>query len=259
MARSFTTGGDRINSSSPVSTVTSNMGVSFWLNPAATDNAGHNLFYNGLDGTASGWGVSFTNVPPATLTLSLSGVAQVTISSTLPSGWFHLVLQRAAANWSAYVNNTSIPNFSSATPATISSGTYIGNDTADTAPVGTTMADVAVFETNLTALQVAGLVNGARPNSLGLGSALKAWWPLTGLQSPEPDLSGNANNGTVTGAAPAFGPPIMQFTPRWPQFMPSTPPPVAGTPGGGGNMIYRVRRDGWRWKRPPQKAAILRA
>jgi hypothetical protein len=38
---------------------------------------------------------------------------------------------------------------------------------------------------------------------------LKGWWPLDGYQSPEPDLSGNGNNGTLTGTAQVLGAPQL--------------------------------------------------
>jgi hypothetical protein len=80
------------------------------------------------------------------------------------------------------------------------------------------MAELAVWNVKLTAAEMAALAKGARPNTIR-PSALKAWWPLGGIQSPEPDLSGLANNGTLTGTNPAFGPPVMQFTPMWPQTL----------------------------------------
>ncbi len=47
-----------------------------------------------------------------------------------------------------------------------------------------------------------------------LGYTLAGYWPLCGTASPEPDLSGNGNNGTVTGT---------KFQPN-----PSTPMPCGG-------------------------------
>jgi hypothetical protein len=49
--------------------------------------------------------------------------------------------------------------------------------------------------------------------------------PLDGIQTTEPDLSGFARNGTLTGTSAVAGPPFTQFTPRWPQF-----PDVASAP-----------------------------
>jgi hypothetical protein len=46
------------------------------------------------------------------------------------------------------------------------------------------------------------------------------FWPLWGLSSPEPDLSGNRNDGTVTGAVRSNHPPITLFTPKWAATMP---------------------------------------
>jgi len=86
------------------------------------------------------------------------------------------------------------------------------------------IADVAVWNINLSALEALALARGARPWTIRSAN-LKGWWPLDGLQSPEPDLSGNANNGTLTGTALVFGPPYMQFTPRWWQTLPPPPPP----------------------------------
>jgi hypothetical protein len=85
------------------------------------------------------------------------------------------------------------------------------------------VADCGLWNVELTAQEVAGLATGARPSQIRTANVV-GWWPLGGIQSPEPDLSGNAGNGTLTGTAPDFGPPLLQFTPRLPQFL--APPPV---------------------------------
>lgn len=114
----------------------------------------------------------------------------------------------------------------------ISSGAtnwWIGNDIANR-PAGT-QADFAFWNVILTAAEWAALGQGARPYQIR-ETALIGWWPLDGIQSPEPDLSGSAANGTLTGTAKAFGPPLMQFTPRWPQPPPvTTPVPVYDVAG----------------------------
>jgi Concanavalin A-like lectin/glucanases superfamily len=80
------------------------------------------------------------------------------------------------------------------------------------------IADVCFWDgVLLSALEIAQLANGVRPSSIRPKSIVTLW-PLDGLQSPEPDLSGNAYNGTLTGTAKAFGPPLDQSTPRWPLF-----------------------------------------
>ncbi len=87
------------------------------------------------------------------------------------------------------------------------------------------VADVGVWSAALTVGEIAGLAGGRRPSEVRQG-ALVGWWPLDGLASPEPDLSGNAFNGTLTGTSAAAGPPVSMFTPRWPL---NSPPATAGS------------------------------
>jgi hypothetical protein len=92
------------------------------------------------------------------------------------------------------------------------------------------MADTALWNVVLSATEIAALAKGIRPPQVR-PAALIGYWPLDGLQSPEPDLSGNRNNGTLTGTVNAFGPPIRPITPRMRklQFAPFTvPPPLMG-------------------------------
>lgn len=84
------------------------------------------------------------------------------------------------------------------------------------------LEDWAIWNVVLTAREIAALAAGARPGKIR-PLALGAWLPFDGLQSPEPDLSGNKNNGTLTGTALAFGAPVMMFTPRSPFLLPAAP------------------------------------
>jgi hypothetical protein len=80
-------------------------------------------------------------------------------------------------------------------------------------------ADFAFWNAELSAAEMRAIgVGYARPGRIRPLSLI-GWWNMDGLQSPEPDLSGNQYNGTLTGTTSGFGPPISMFTPRWPQFM----------------------------------------
>lgn len=90
------------------------------------------------------------------------------------------------------------------------------------------MADVALYSVALTAGEIKGLSLGVRPRQIRPVNIFR-YYPLDGIQSPEPDLSGKRFNGTLTGTALAFGPPFTMFTPRWPQKI-ETAVAAAATP-----------------------------
>ena len=117
--------------------------------------------------------------------------------------------------------------------------TCIGfDDSAAGRNLGGRIADAAMWNVVLTAAEIKALAVGARPNMIRPANLLH-WLPLDGLQSPEPDLSGFANNGTLTGTTIAPGPPIMPFTPRWPQV---NSLPLLGPAAGLGWIINRRNR-----------------
>jgi hypothetical protein len=100
----------------------------------------------------------------------------------------------------------------------VSEQLQIGNDTAVAGRFfGGQLADAAIWNVSLSALEIAALAKGARPPVIREPSLI-AYYPIDGLQSPEEDLSGFKNNGTVTGTTPAAGPPYAMLSPRWPQF-----------------------------------------
>jgi hypothetical protein len=80
------------------------------------------------------------------------------------------------------------------------------------------LAEVAIWNLDLTASEAAALAQGVIPYRIR-PSALQGYWPLWGLTSPEPDLSGNdiptsasPSTGVLTGTSPANHAPITPFT-----------------------------------------------
>jgi hypothetical protein len=150
-------------------------------------------------------------------------------SATLTAGvWYHIGLAYDSINGlKTYVNGVS--DGTAGGVGTISSATVAFRLGYDPQTAGRhfpgTIADGALWNTNLTTAEFLALSKGARPGTIRPGS-LMVWQPLDGIQSPEPDLSGNKKNGTLTGTAPAFGPPIVPFTPRWPQAFPPAAAPT---------------------------------
>lgn len=88
------------------------------------------------------------------------------------------------------------------------------------------IADAAVWNTNLLAGEVAALASGLRPYNIRQPN-LVGYWPLDGVNSPEPDLSSFSHNGVLTGTVNAAGPPLAMSTPRWPMFTAAAAPATA--------------------------------
>jgi hypothetical protein len=138
--------------------------------------------------------------------------------------WYHVLGTWNGTTQSIYVNgalkNTATPAIASINSTTfgIFIGYSISNIPSNVFFLNGQLADCAEWNVALTAAEAAALGAGARPFQIR-PSTLVGYWPFTGIQSPEPDLSGNKNNGVLTGTANAFGPPLMPFTRRMPQPM----------------------------------------
>ena len=148
-----------------------------------------------------------------------TGSATYTINT-----WYHVAHVVDGVGAKGYVNGVADGSLAGLTTLNATTVYWIGYNNQNNFFPGD-IADMAVWNTNLTPAEVLALAKGARPNMLRQGNLIR-WWPIDGVQSPEPDLSGNAANGVITGTTSAFGPPYMQFTPRWPRFMPLPPPPA---------------------------------
>lgn len=165
------------------------------------------------------------------LSLFVSGAAvigQIANAAVTSGTWFGVVASYdSSGNWAVYA--TGLPSASGTNSQSFTgSPLWIGQDGGTAAAWTGNLADVAVWNVILSATEAKALTQGIRPGVIRPKS-LKYWLPLDGNSSPEPDLSGNASNGTLTGTAKASGPPFAPFTPRWP-LLPAEPISLRGWP-----------------------------
>jgi hypothetical protein len=125
--------------------------------------------------------------------------------------WAHWLLTWSnAAGQTLYQNGVSVGTHSLTYPSPVNpNGLWVGNY-GTFAPVNSneTIADFAYWNSTLSSSDAAKLAAGYRPVDVNSAN-LQVWWPLSGYSSPEPDSSGNANNGTLTGTSQAPMPPSL--------------------------------------------------
>lgn len=216
MARSFNGTSDKIVTSSVATTAITNITMAIWVYPTSTPSGTQIVFSNGTN--SNGYALLTSHINGA-LSFVKSGVGFIdfigfTVSANV---WTHFcVTFSTGGNAVLFLNGVSQDTVSagSGTIAPASSVAF-GSDGTDSFYPGR-LADGGIWTATLSGGEILALGNGARPGSIRQQN-LVGWWPLDGLNSPEPDLSGKANNGTLTGTALAAGPPVMMLTPRWPQ------------------------------------------
>jgi hypothetical protein len=148
-------------------------------------------------------------------TTSSASIAESATGVMSTGSWQHLcaVFTNNAPTVRIYHNGTLV---ASASPGDLPSFDT-ANHSAGRSPIGTAnywdgkLAEHALWRTMLTTDEIAALARGVPPTVIRPIN-LELYWPLWGVASPEPDLSGHSLNGTVTGAtlvnhAPV-GPPI---------------------------------------------------
>jgi Concanavalin A-like lectin/glucanases superfamily len=223
MARSFNGSSDHISlGTTKLPTGNSAISVAAWvmtnitsgspvISCMGTDHSGGNqeyLFY--LQGNnMPGEGVHF-------VTEFGSGSGKVTGSITVSTGqWYHVVATYDGATNRLYVNGTAdgSTSYSSANFVYGVSriGDYVPSSGGESNFWNGNISEWAVWNVALSANEIAGLANSTIPCRTRPAS-LVAYLPLWGLQSPEPDLSGNQNNGVLTGTSYATHAPVTVFT-----------------------------------------------
>jgi hypothetical protein len=203
--------------------------LSFWINNLDWSNSW--FATKGLISSTTGLGAGGTigiympfggvlrfNAGGATLNDTNAGSGFSFISSK----WYHVVftwngLSAGSMATQSFINGALNNSYGgvggtpslSASPMSFNSIDYVNAG----ANVTTYLAELAWWNVILTQLEVTALYQGFRPSVIR-PKALIGWWPLSGLQSPEPDLSGFHNNGTLTGTTPIFGPPLLHTPSR---------------------------------------------
>jgi len=105
-------------------------------------------------------------------------------------------------------------------------------------------AEVAIYGSVLADAHIVALARGVNP--LRIGVAPRAYYPIFGVASPEPDYGGGGYNGTLTGTAVADHPPVQPpfgFDEEWQGAFTAGGAPAAGQPtmrrwGGTPGMTY---------------------
>lgn len=123
-------------------------------------------------------------------------------TGTLTSGsWSHVAgVVSSSANHVAYLNGTAgtadTTDVAPGGPDTVTvGGLVIGGSRVSYA--GGDIAEVAIWDTNLSGAQVSSLASGALPSTIPTG--LVGYWKITGTNSPELDSTAGARDLTVSG------------------------------------------------------------
>lgn len=147
-----------------------------------------------------------------------AGYSQTFTSTSYSSGvWSHACgVFSSPTSRAVYLNGGGVGSGStSCTPASINQtdlGVLLNGSNSEF--FNGSVGEVAIWNVALIANEITALVNGRLPTSVR-PTALKCYWPLYGAYAPEPDLSGNKNNGTLTGTAFANHPPVQILGSDW--------------------------------------------
>lgn len=124
--------------------------------------------------------------------------------------WYHIAGTCGAGGTNVWVNGVVGTSDTPTSAASTTGDTIIGerNYTSFQDRFFGALADVAMWNVVLSSSDIATLAAGLRPTYVQ-NANLVGWWPLDGYASPETDLSGNGNNGTLTGTSRVLGPPQL--------------------------------------------------
>lgn len=217
MSRNLNGTGDKISYPSLAMSSVANT-ISIWFYPTGAQNSSYYVIHDRNNGGTHGGGIFASGSSPNKMAYyygSGSGHTDPGTNSYSNNTWNHvaLVLSGSGLAVSAYLNG-SLDGTNTSWDAQTQTNILGANGTNSN--FAGMLADFAFWSgVGLTSAEIVALSLGVRPHTIR-PSFLQIYSPIDGLQSPEPDFSGNANNGTLTGTALGSGPPVMQFTPRWP-------------------------------------------
>lgn len=229
MARTFNGSSDNIDlgnaASGPLFNITGAVSISWWMFPTSTPSAAQYFVpvSKGFDGTHQPWATAYQNdsntssLPGLLFNVNTAGPFCVYVHTFTTSVWAQCLCTYDNTNARIYVGGSLVagPTAITSAAATSSKKAYIGavdlNGVLGRFFVGR-LADVAIWNTALSAHEALALASGVRPYHIRNNGSLKAYFPLDGIGSSEADLSGNAIAATLTGTAGGFGPPFSPYT-----------------------------------------------
>lgn len=186
--------------------------VSAWVYPA-NYTAARTIFWLGVDATGNQAHVMMVSVNTGTITVRSRNTTSrnaVTSTSVTLNAWNHACGVWAATNdRRAFLNGGGKGTDTSSVTDATWTGTEIGRlgGSGAAAYMDGRIAEVSVWNADLSDAEVAALGAGASPLQIRRGS-LVAYWPLFGLASPEPEYVGSGKGMTVTGATLADHAPV---------------------------------------------------
>jgi len=195
--------------------------VAIWAYRPTAPPGAQRLFDNGhTDSSKNGFQLFSTSTIGNILFEVGNGTAsaQIVLGSSFIAGvWTQITGIYDGSNVRLYASGSTAASALTGTVGTADSSAAMGYAAQYNGDFfGGYLADAAIWNAALTPFEIAALVAGVRPSQIRRASLI-GYWPLAGLQSPEPDLSGARNNVTLTGTQPVFGPPLLPQTRRWPQ------------------------------------------
>lgn len=184
--------------------------VACWFYTDATTGARQDWVAKGL-----GWVLHATGAVPPTVGWDVAGGNGGTGGTGAALGaWHHACGSLTGTTAKVYLDGAlDATNAASNTLNTANTDAiYFGQDgRSGTANVSGSVAEVGIWSRALTANEVAALAKGV-PAPIAAPSGLVGYWPLHGVSTTEPDLSGQRNNGTVSGTTVASPPPVGMLT-----------------------------------------------
>jgi Concanavalin A-like lectin/glucanases superfamily len=250
MARLFVKASAQYGAPSSLPVLTSAISISYWYRHATAPGAFPNRFTLVNRGANTNVNINYSlqhDAAGINLSYTTSSSTYVTFNGavTFDTGvWHPAVLSSdfTTAGTQIYLDGSSLVVTPSGTPGTPetgadANGVFIARaNSVNNEYFDGRLADIAIWSVQLTAGEAVALSRGRRPHEI---RPQARFYPLDGLASPEPDLSGNAANATLTGSSVfAAGPPTDMFTPRWPQ--------VAVTAAAASSVVFRRSFTGYR-------------
>jgi hypothetical protein len=225
MSRQFNGSSDHAKNSSPIFPTGANpFTVAFWCLPN-TNGSGY--------GTPVSWGKTGTNnaliiaqdggALNNAITVGSYGANVLTSSNQMTqSQWNTVFLTYDGSTLAIYINGTSggTATVTLSTSSAAGSELWIGDLVQGGQPFNGFIGEIVCWNTALTANDALAFQHGVFPNYY---SGLVAYYPLWGTGASEPDLSGNANNLTLTGTSQGNHAPTMSFTESFPGGLATTP------------------------------------